>query len=80
MFVVHAMPVVTKEILGKKFYKLYCLLSSITWICGLDTVSEDQALHLKVEFTSQLKVVKIRILNEYFSHRCARSNFHRMVT
>ena len=49
MFVVHAAPVVTKGILEKKFYKLYCLLSSITWTCGLDTVSEEQALFLKVE-------------------------------
>ena len=79
MFVVHGLPVVTKGILEKDFYKLYCLLSSITWICGLDTVSENQALNLKVELTSHPKLVKIRILIEYFFHRSAKSNFHQIV-
>ena len=62
MFVVHAAPVVTKGILEKNFYKLYCLLSSVTWLCGLDTVTEKQALQLKVgRVTYLLKSMKINL-------------------
>ena len=50
MFTIHAIPVITKDVLSGDLYKLYCLLSNIAWYCSADRVDDEQASKLKVRW------------------------------
>ena len=51
MFSIHAIPLITKDVLSGDLYKLYCLLSNIAWYCSADHLSSEQAAKLKVSYS-----------------------------